>query len=428
MSRQSCSDNEKKAKGNILIVDDNPKNLRLLSAVLTQNGYKVRPAPGGQMALRSAHSTQPDLILLDIKMPDMDGYEVCRQLKADDRTKNVPIIFISALDDILDKVRAFDIGGVDYISKPFQFQEVLARVETHISLRDMQKKVEKQNIQLQEEIIERGRMSEALQKAHDELEVRVEKRTAALAKANRDLEAAKEAAEAASRAKTEFLANISHELRTPLSPIIAMTELVMTTTQVDPQQRELLDVVRSSAAELLDIINDLIELSRMESLCIEPAHEPFSLEPVLESVLNILYPKAEGKGLKLTSQTDPDVPNLLTGDSDILEQILIRLGANAVKFTEHGHIGISVTKEDAGTSLRFSVSDTGVGIPAEHLENLFRDFSQADGSASRKYGGIGLGLTMVRRQVNLIGGRIWAESVENKGSIFHIVLPFGLDV
>ncbi|HEY9607810.1 response regulator, partial [Allocoleopsis sp.] len=174
--------------GNILIVDDTPENLQILSATLSEKGYKVRGVVKGQMALRAARSAPPDLILLDIRMPEMDGYEVCEQLKADPKTSEIPIIFISALDEVLDKVKAFAAGGVDYITKPFQVAEVLARVEHQLTIRRLSNQLQEQNQQLQQEIQERLK--------------------------------AEKAAEAASKAKTEFLANMSHELRTPLNAIL----------------------------------------------------------------------------------------------------------------------------------------------------------------------------------------------------------------
>ena len=163
-------------KESVLIVDDNPDNLRLLSRILTKKGYKVRPAPGGSLALKSVHSALPDLILLDVKMPGMDGYEVCRRLKADERTHDIPVLFISGLTEETDKIKGFSVGGVDYITKPFQYEEVLARVETHVSLARMHKKLTEQNIELQQEIMERKGAQEALTKTCDELEGRLKKR------------------------------------------------------------------------------------------------------------------------------------------------------------------------------------------------------------------------------------------------------------
>ncbi len=193
-------------RGDIVIVDDTLPNLHVLSNMLTGQGYEVRGAPNGATALRMIHAEPPDLVLLDVRMPGMDGYDVCRQLKARDATRAIPVIFLSALDDVADKVKGFDVGGVDYITKPFQLAEVLARVQTHLSLRSLQKQLEAQNAQLQLEIAERERAEAALQRANDDLEQRVAERTAELAQANAILTAEiaeRERAEAALRASEE---------------------------------------------------------------------------------------------------------------------------------------------------------------------------------------------------------------------------------
>ena len=176
-------------KSDILIVDDALPNLRVLASMLTEYGYEVRGAPNGPTALMMANAEPPDLILLDVRMPEMDGYQVCQQLKANEKTRDVPIIFISALDELADKVHGFAVGGVDYITKPIHIEEVLARVETHLALHDLQTRLEAQNVQLQREVAERKRAEAALHKANEELEQRVGERTAELAQANANLRA-----------------------------------------------------------------------------------------------------------------------------------------------------------------------------------------------------------------------------------------------
>jgi PAS domain S-box-containing protein len=207
-SSETGNVNADKTGESVLVVDDNPDNLRLLSGILTGKGYGVRPALSGSLALRSVRSSLPDLILLDIKMPEMNGYEVCGHLKADERMREVPVIFISALDETVDKVKAFDAGGVDYITKPFQSQEVLARVETHLSLRRAQERLKERNVRLQQEIMERKRAQEALRRTNDELEQRVEDRTALLAAANdrlkQEIEERKQAESALRKSEEKF--------------------------------------------------------------------------------------------------------------------------------------------------------------------------------------------------------------------------------
>ncbi len=201
ISTESHPENGRMTKGDVLVVDDNSDNLRLLTGLLTKKGYKVRPAPSGSLALKSVQSTLPDLVLLDIKMPGMDGYEVCRRLKADERTRDVPVLFISGLTEMTDKIKGFGVGGVDYITKPFQYEEVLARVETHVSLARMHKR-------LQQEIMERKRTQKALKKANEELEQRVKERTFELTAANEqmghEIEERKRTEEAIIRAKKEW--------------------------------------------------------------------------------------------------------------------------------------------------------------------------------------------------------------------------------
>ncbi|MCP4109579.1 MAG: response regulator [Desulfobacteraceae bacterium] len=384
------------SKANILVVDDTPENLHLLIRMLKEKDYHVRASPNGSLALAGVETEPPDLILLDIMMPDMNGYEVCEKLKADKRFRDIPVIFISALGQALDKVKAFSLGGVDYITKPFQVDEVLARVSTHLAIRGLQKQLEK---------------------ANKTLEQRVAERTSELAVMNKELKTAKEAAEAASQAKTRFLANIGHELRTPMNHIIGCTELTLTSRFTPEEQQKYVGYALASARQLSGIIDDLIDLSRIEADGISSENTSFSLDMVLDTVVERLRSNADAKGLVLKPQAKSGIPEWATGNVNILIRILLKIAENAVKFTEKGEIRISASrKEDL---LYFTVSDDGIGISAAHLETIFRDFTQADESTTRKYGGMGLGLTMARRMVDAMGGTLWAESVEGRGSDFH---------
>ena len=199
-------------RADLLIVDDTPDNLRLLTDMLKQQGYKVRGARSGEMALRAAGSLPPDLVLLDINMPGMDGYEVCRRLKADDTTRGIPVVFLSALDEPLDKVRAFEVGSVDYISKPFHLDEVLARIRNQLQLRSMEQELRRAN-----------------------------------------------------EAKSTFLANMSHEIRTPMNAILGYAQILADDPGLDAEQRHAADIIRSSGDHLLDLINDVLDLSKIEA-------------------------------------------------------------------------------------------------------------------------------------------------------------------
>jgi CheY-like chemotaxis protein len=442
----------------VLIVDDNFNNLEVLSETLTRAGFQVAVAIDGESAIEQISYHRPELILLDIMMPGIDGFTTCKRIKSNPDTFDIPVIFMTALADTEHKVKGFSLGAVDYITKPFQQEEVLARVRVQIQLRNLTRTLEDQNRILKREILQRERIEnsllvlnqelevrveertiklsttlkklkqaqvELLQQKQD-LEVRVEERTAELAKSIQEAEKARTEAERANQSKSSFLANMSHELRTPMNAIIGYSEMLMEEAADLGQEDFIPDLrkIHGAAQHLLSLINDILDLSKIEAGRMELFLENFEIKNLVEDVVATIHPLIEKNANSLVVDLPDNLGKMYT-DLTKVRQSLFNLLSNASKFSENGQISLKVDRyvKEEKEWMSFRVSDTGIGMTPEQLSKLFQAFTQADASTTRKYGGTGLGLAITKRFCQMMGGDIFVESELGKGSVFLIQLP-----
>ena len=382
-------------KFNILIVDDRTENLVSLETIIESPELKIIKALSGNEALAIMLVNEISLVLLDVNMPGMDGFETAELMRGSERTKSIPIIFITATYRQPKQIfRGYETGAVDYLYKPLDRKILQNKIRAYIDF---------------------FKQKHALQVATIEL-----KNTVA------ELDKAKRAAEVATLAKSSFLANMSHEIRTPLNGIIGMTDLMLMDEDLPRHYNEQLCDIKQSGESLLEIINEILDISKIEADKIEIEIIAFSMRELLESVVHLLSVKTYQKNLAFYCEHPADMPDLFLGDPTRIRQVLINLIGNALKFTEKGNICLKVEIKgnlDTDFILNFSVTDTGIGIPPDKLETLFESYSQGDKSINRSYGGTGLGLTISRRLVELMGGKVTVLSKVGSGSTFNFTLP-----
>jgi signal transduction histidine kinase/HPt (histidine-containing phosphotransfer) domain-containing protein len=372
----------------VLLVGGDPKTLDVLSAALRDDHIALRFASTAAEALQFFHDRPADLALVNLEPSGAEGLELLRHFKEFPPRPFTRIIALTAATDTAGKLRAYELDAIDCISKP-----------------------------LEPEII-RARLLAALRAKREQDD---------MARRNHELMKARTAAEAAARAKADFLAAMSHEIRTPMNGVIAMVSLLLE-TPLNADQRSYLDTIHASSESLLNIINDILDFSKIESGKMELDSHQFELCACVEETLDLLSVKAVEKNLDLVYQIDDGIPAIVKGDSHRLRQVLANLFSNAIKFTAAGDVSVRIKRLSAPPMneteayplhLHFSVQDTGMGITPDKLSRLFQPFMQTDVSTAKQFGGSGLGLAISKKLVELMGGKMWAESVPGKGSTFH---------
>jgi two-component system sensor histidine kinase/response regulator len=366
-------------KPRIMVVDDLPENLLALHASLAARGYEVAPQRSGEAALIAAAQNPPDLILLDIAMPGLDGYEVCQRLKADPHLAQIPILFLSGLGEVEDKVKAFQAGGLDFIPKPFKLEELHARVRIHLQLGELQRELRHRNAHLEQVV-------------------------AQLEAANQELDS--------------FSYSVSHDLRSPVRAIEQLTDMLSEDhgRQLDEPGRNLLSLIQSKARHADRLIEDLLRFSRLGRQALQT--EAINMEALARSVLDECLASVPERRVDAKLHSLPPA----CGDRAMLTRVFVNLISNALKYTRpRAHTEIEIHGYSEAGECIYCVKDNGVGFDMKYVDKLFGVFQRLH--TQEEFEGTGVGLALVQRVLSRHHGRVWAESRPNEGAKFCFALP-----
>jgi two-component system, sensor histidine kinase and response regulator len=378
------SDEQKK----IIVVDDNIENLTALKNTM-KDMYEVYPCPSALKMFNLLEYFYPDLILLDVEMPEMNGYEAIKKLKSSDKFKEIPVIFLTAMGDAQNEIEGLKLGAVDYIHKPFVAPLLLQRIKTHIALMEQKKEIKA-----------------LLELKTKEISLR---------------EAAELEAENASKAKGDFLSHMSHEIRSPLNAVIGMINIA--DEEKDAESIKLyLKKAENAAKHVLGVINDILDMSKIEANKLELSDSEFDFGKMITNIVDVTSIRAQEKHQQIIVNMNPNLPTFVICDELRLSQVITNLMTNAIKFTpEKGTVTLSAEKaEETGgdVTLKITVADSGIGISPDQQKKLFNAYNQADNTITQKFGGTGLGLVISKQIIELMQGTIWIESELDKGAKF----------
>lgn len=361
---------------NVLIVDDVARNIQVVASILQKEGYRMAFAQDGKAALEQVKRTDFDLILLDIMMPEMDGISVCQELKTNPDTRDIPVIFLTAKTEPEDIVKGFETGAVDYVTKPFNSSELLARVKTHLELKAARETLKQNNKELKE----------------------------------------------LNAQKDKFFSIIAHDLRNPIQTLLLSTELLNSSydSYDDEKKKTYIRRFHKSANHISTLLENLMHWSRAQRGMITPVPNQLDLYTIAAGTLTLLSQQAAGKEITLESSVPRGTPAF--ADQDMVQAVFRNLISNAIKFTPHGG-KVEISAQEAGANIRFNITDTGVGMPPETVEKLFRIDGHISAKGTDGEKGTGLGLILCKEFVEQNNGTINVDSSEGKGTCFTVLLP-----